>query len=257
MESGLPPARYMTSRVTTRPPTAEPFWMLWTSNRRGHRHGRLIGRADRSSCVPPAALRRAGQLALDDQCVGVPAFSGRVRSVDVAKVQSTARLASLTRRLDSARGLAIRSLLASRATRMAILDPRGELGRPGTRRCLPRTGGQRQVCPRGRPRWCMTVHDHTDPACGQPLCGHCYDYTAHLIWQWWAPELWRRFTITLRRRLATHLGLSEAAARERVRVQFAKVAEFQRRGIIHFHALIRLDGPPTDTQPYPPPAVDL
>jgi hypothetical protein len=42
-----------------------------------------------------------------------------------------------------------------------------------------------------------------------------------------------------------------------VRVQFAKVAEFQRRGIIHFHALIRLDGPPTDTELYPPSAVDL
>ena len=130
-------------------------------------------------------------------------------------------------------------------------------GRPGTRRCLPRTGDRRHVCPHGRPRWCMTVHDQTDPACGQPLCPDCYDYTAHLIWQWWAPELWRRFTITLRRRIANHLGLSEARAREQVRVQFAKVAEFQRRGIIHFHALIRLDGPPTDTQPYPPPAADL
>ena len=40
-------------------------------------------------------------------------------------------------------------------------------------------------------------------------------------------------------------------------MQFAKVAEFQRRGIIHFHALIRLDGPPTDTELYPAPAVDL
>ena len=34
------------------------------------------------------------------------------------------------------------------------------------------------------------------------------------------------------------------AARKLARVQFAKVAEFQRRGIIHFHALIRLDGAP-------------
>ncbi|MGB3187517.1 MAG: replication initiator, partial [Ornithinimicrobium sp.] len=28
-------------------------------------------------------------------------------------------------------------------------------------------------------------------------------------------------------------------------VQYAKVAEQQRRGVIHFHALIRLDGPKT------------
>jgi hypothetical protein len=42
-----------------------------------------------------------------------------------------------------------------------------------------------------------------------------------------------------------------------VRVQFAKVAEYQRRGVIHFHALIRLDGPPTDHDAYPPPGADL
>jgi hypothetical protein len=85
----------------------------------------------------------------------------------------------------------------------------------------------------------------------------CYDYTSHLVWQWWAPELWRRFTITLRRHLARHLGLSETAARERVRVQFAKVAEFQRRGVVNFHALIRLDGQATDEDAYPAPSVDV
>jgi hypothetical protein len=130
-------------------------------------------------------------------------------------------------------------------------------GRPGSRRCLPRTGDRRQLCSHGRPRWCMAIHDHPDPECGQPLCVDCYDYTGHLVWQWWAPELWRRFGIALGRRIANHLGLSETAARELVRVQFAKVAEFQRRGVIHFHALIRLDGPPTDREAYPPPVVDV
>jgi hypothetical protein len=129
-------------------------------------------------------------------------------------------------------------------------------GRPGSRRCMPRSGDRRQVCPHGRPRWCMAVHDRTDPVAGQPLCAECYDYAGHLVWQWWAPELWRRFTIALRRRLAAHLGLTETVARDRVRVQFAKVAEFQRRGIIHFHALIRLDGPPTD-EAYPAPTVEV
>lgn len=88
-------------------------------------------------------------------------------------------------------------------------------------------------------------------------CAECYDYTAHVVWQWWAPELWRRFTITFRRRLAQHLGLSETAARRLVRVQFAKVAEFQRRGVIHFHALLRLDGPPADGDDYPAPRVQV
>ena len=38
------------------------------------------------------------------------------------------------------------------------------------------------------------------------------------------------------------------------RCQFAKVAEFQRRGVVHFHALVRLDGPGDG---YPPPAVPV
>jgi len=36
--------------------------------------------------------------------------------------------------------------------------------------------------------------------------------------------------------------MTQRAASEFVRVQFAKVAEFQRRGAVHFHAIIRLDG---------------
>lgn len=42
-----------------------------------------------------------------------------------------------------------------------------------------------------------------------------------------------------------------------VRVQFAKVAEYQCRGLVHFHALIRLDGPPTDLDGYSPPAAEV
>lgn len=42
-------------------------------------------------------------------------------------------------------------------------------GRPGTRRCHPRTGKRRTVCRHGRPVWCMAVHDHGDALTGQPL----------------------------------------------------------------------------------------
>ena len=31
--------------------------------------------------------------------------------------------------------------------------------------------------------------------------------------------------------------------REHGRVSFAKVAEYQKRGTVHFHAVIRIDGP--------------
>jgi hypothetical protein len=66
-----------------------------------------------------------------------------------------------------------------------------------------------------------------------------------------APELWRRFTITLRRILARQAGLTGKALTAQLRVSYAKVAEYQRRGVVHFHAIIRLDGPagPTDNPP--------
>ena len=63
--------------------------------------------------------------------------------------------------------------------------------------------------------------------------------------QWFAPDLWRRFTIALHRNLAHWLGIPAHALPEVATVQYAKVAEFQRRGAVHFHAPIRLDGPRT------------
>lgn len=122
----------------------------------------------------------------------------------------------------------------------------------GSTRCRPRA---KKLCPHGRPTWCMAVHDSDSPIVGEPLCPDCYDYEAHVAWQWHAPELWRRFIIRLRRDLASSLGLSESASRKVVRVQFAKVAEFQRRGVVHFHALIRLDGDGTTDDPFPAPLV--
>ena len=68
-----------------------------------------------------------------------------------------------------------------------------------------------------------------------------------------APELWRQF----HHRPVPATGPTPRpipnATREVVRVQFAKVAEYQRRGVVHLHALIRLDGPSTDLDLYPAP----
>jgi hypothetical protein len=94
-----------------------------------------------------------------------------------------------------------------------------------------------QVCPHGRLLSCTQRHTDTSPALGRPLCLDCYDHPAHVIWNGWAGELWRRTMITLNRsltRLGTHHGL-------RLRVSYGKVAEYQRRGVVHFHALIRVD----------------
>jgi hypothetical protein len=78
---------------------------------------------------------------------------------------------------------------------------------------------------------------------GDPLCPDCYDYVGHVLWQWYAPELWRRFTIALQRRLAKLCGLPVTRFREVCRISYSKVVEFQARGIAHFHVPIRLDGP--------------
>ena len=78
---------------------------------------------------------------------------------------------------------------------------------------------------------------------GRRSARQCYDTASAVVWQWWAPELWRRFTIALRRALARTLGVAESRLGEVASVQYAKVAEYQRRGLVHFHALIRLDGP--------------
>jgi hypothetical protein len=131
---------------------------------------------------------------------------------------------------------------------------RTDLTRPGGRsaRCRPARGRPR-LCPHGRPGWCNAVHAENDPRLGQPICGDCYDYPAHVAFNWHAPELWRRFTIAVRRALAKQAGLTAAELGRRCRVSFVKVAEFQRRGVVHFHALIRLDGPGD----FDPPRVDV
>lgn len=120
------------------------------------------------------------------------------------------------------------------------------------RKCHP--GNTFRRCCHGRPLWCGAVHDGGDARGGEPLCPQCYDYAAHVLFTWWAPELWRRFTMRLRRQLATAIRAAGGDA-NLVRVSFVKVVEFQRRAVPHFHTVIRLDGPPDgDGHPTPPPA---
>ena len=63
---------------------------------------------------------------------------------------------------------------------------------------------------------------------GQPLCADCYDYTGHVLFTWHLPELWRRFTITLRRHLCAE-ATRHGADPDAVRVSFIKVVELQAR----------------------------
>jgi len=66
-----------------------------------------------------------------------------------------------------------------------------------------------------------------------------------------AADLWRRFTTYLPRHLARQAGLSVRQLRVLTRIRYVKVAEYQARGVVHFHAIIRLDAPGDDYQPPP------
>jgi hypothetical protein len=105
--------------------------------------------------------------------------------------------------------------------------------------CHPYRQGAR--CPHGTRDGCWHRHDEGDPRLGEPICASCYNAEAQVLWNALAPELWRRTTIAVHRALGRLVGLQEGELRRLVRISYAKVAEFQRRGAIHFHAVIRLD----------------
>jgi len=118
-------------------------------------------------------------------------------------------------------------------------------------RCRPRR--KANYCPHGWRISCGQRHKEDDACLGRPLCPDCYDYDASVVWNAHCGELWRRTVIAIRRQV-DKLARPHGA---RVRVSFAKVAEFQRRGLIHFHAIFRLDGvdPIHPERTIPPPAV--
>jgi hypothetical protein len=121
--------------------------------------------------------------------------------------------------------------------------------------CHPYRQGQQ--CPHGRRAGCWQRHDEDDPRLGEPLCVRCYQTGAQVLWNALAGRLWSRTTIYLYRTLAQLAGMTEAELRRAVRISFAKVAEYQRRGAVHFHAIIRLDaatdcGCPACVMPPPP-----
>lgn len=124
----------------------------------------------------------------------------------------------------------------------------GAVHRAGPDRCRPRGVG---ACEHGQPRSCSAVHGERAAEVGAPLCAECYDYAGHVLWHAHAGELWSRTVRTVRRRLATAAGITRTQLGAHVRVSFAKVAEYQRRGAVHFHAVVRLDGPggPEDVPP--------
>ncbi len=118
--------------------------------------------------------------------------------------------------------------------------------------CRPRR--EPEYCPHGVNLVCNRTHREGEKCLGQALCGRCYDYQHQVVWNLYAGELWRR-TAQHVRRLLTRQAREHGA---KVRVSYAKVAEFQARGVVHFHAIFRLDGldPDHPDQLLPPACMD-
>jgi hypothetical protein len=119
---------------------------------------------------------------------------------------------------------------------------------------------QQATCTHGRPAVCWARHDLDDPRLGQPVCLDCYDYDHQAVWNLFTGKLWHRTIQKALRylaRLCKQRGIpkvpivSATTGKVRmiapVRLSPGKAAEMQRRGAMHFHALVRLDGiDPTD-----------
>jgi hypothetical protein len=112
-------------------------------------------------------------------------------------------------------------------------------GRSGS--CRPHGGSRR--CDHGFPRSCSAHHGGDDPVLGTPLCAECFDYDGAVLWNATASHLWNRTVVSLREKVASSQRLSIKQLHEMARLNYLKVAEFQRRGLVHFHVVIRADGP--------------
>jgi Replication initiator protein, pSAM2 len=139
-------------------------------------------------------------------------------------------------------------------SRIVVTDPNG---REHVQPCHPRRNAPR--CRHGMRLECRLRHRADDRRVGGPLCARCYDYEGAVLWNALAPRLWQRTSIYLYRRIARELNITIKRTGQLIRLSYAKVAEYQRRGLIHYHAVIRIDAatPDSDGQPARPPRVSL
>ena len=149
--------------------------------------------------------------------------------------------------------------MAVRHLRRTVLRGGPHQARPPRQRQPPSLPPPRAKakCEHGRKVACWFRHPETElRTVGRPLCDDCFDWTGLALWNALAPELWRRtLGVTIYRTLAHLLSTSEAEVKRLVR--YTKVAEYQARAAIHFHAVIRLDaapprGDPEQVAPPPP-----
>jgi hypothetical protein len=113
--------------------------------------------------------------------------------------------------------------------------------------CHPR---QKPRCIHKQPLSCTRRHEESDLIVGVPLCFECFDYRGAILWNAESSRLWNRTIEQLRRRLALSQSLQPEEFPSHARLSYLKVAEFQRRGLVHFHVVLRGGGP---GEPFSPP----
>lgn len=94
------------------------------------------------------------------------------------------------------------------------------------------------------PLWFVTV---TAPSFGSvvdgvPADSATYKYQEQVVWNYFSGRLFSLVKNQVYRELAGLAGESEAECKQELRIEYVKVAEFQKRGAVHFHCLIRFDG---------------
>jgi len=119
-----------------------------------------------------------------------------------------------------------------------------------SRPCRPRRSAG--ICAHGRPLACTVRHGEDDRVVGEPLCSECFDYRGAVLWNAHVSRLWARTAHRLYRETARSGGLTAAQLRSVARLSYIKVVEFQARGLVHLHVVLRADGGAGPTEPPPP-----
>jgi hypothetical protein len=119
----------------------------------------------------------------------------------------------------------------------------------GSAACRARRDAPR--CPHGISEACFRRHGPDDPRVGCPLCPNCYDYAGAVIWNASLGKLWRRTVTRIAREVGKAGGVRQQDLKAHFRVSFAKVVEYQHRGLVHLHIVVRCDGPQGPGDPAP------
>jgi hypothetical protein len=118
--------------------------------------------------------------------------------------------------------------------------------------CVARKRNATSLCVHRRSTSCMRRHSENDIDLGRPLCEKCFDYRGAVMWNAHASRLWNNTIQIIRRLLAAEGGVGQPNLSSVAQLQYLKVAEVQRRGLAHFHCVLRLDGPKSIGDEPPP-----